>query len=129
MFKVPDEYRIRTGAMGSTEAIGNNGAFSIPYVSRNYKVAAKKKKPNLIVIASDQEGWEHVSISLKVRDPSWLQMCFIKEMFWDEYDCVVQYHPPKSDYVNHHPHCLHLWRPTEFDMPRPPSIFVGPKDG
>ena len=46
-------------------------------------------------------------------------------MFWDEEDCVVQYHPPKSDYVNIHKNCLHLWRPTDGELPRPPKIMIG----
>ncbi len=54
-------------------------------------------------------------------------MCFIKDLFWDEDDVVVQYHPAKSDYVNNHQYTLHLWRPTEGEMPTPPSIMVGIK--
>ena len=34
-----------------------------------------------------------------------------KALFWDEDDCVIQYHPPRSEYVNNHQNCLHLWRP------------------
>ena len=41
-----------------------------------------------------------------------------------EDETVVQYHPPKSDYVNNHPYCLHLWRPHSQEIPRPPKIFV-----
>jgi hypothetical protein len=37
---------------------------------------------------------------------------------------VVEYHPAKADYVNLHPLCLHLWRPTMMHMPKPPKIFV-----
>jgi hypothetical protein len=53
-------------------------------------------------------------------------MCFIKDTFWDGEDCVMQLHPPRSEYVNNHPYCLHLWRPTDGRViPQPPSIFVG----
>jgi hypothetical protein len=69
---------------------------------------------------------DHVSVSLSVkRCPDWEEMCMIKDMFWDDEDCVVQYHPPKSEYVSMHPFCLHLWRPIGIEIPRPPSIFVG----
>ena len=54
-------------------------------------------------------------------------MCEIKDLFWDAEDCVIQYHPPKSDYVNNHSHVLHMWRPTEGEIQRPPSIMVGIK--
>ena len=38
-----------------------------------------------------------------------------------------QLHPPESSYVNNHPHCLHMWRPTNAAIPLPPSILVGVK--
>lgn len=73
------------------------------------------------------DGWDHVSISLATRCPTWEEMCKIKDLFWEEDDCVVQFHPPKSDYVNNAKFCLHLWRWTGGEFPRPPSIAVGLK--
>jgi hypothetical protein len=82
----------------------------------------------LRVQASDDfDGWEHVSVSLIDRTPTWAEMCRIKGLFWDEEDTVVQFHPPKSEYVNCHPYCLHLWRWTGGEFPRPSSTLVGPK--
>jgi hypothetical protein len=82
-------------------------------------------------IASDGEGWQHVSVSIEyeTKPPSWEIMCVVKELFWEDEDWVVQFHPAKSEYVNYHPGCLHLWRYTGDGpkMPTPPSIFVGPK--
>lgn len=75
-------------------------------------------------------NWEHVSVSTNDERhtlPTWTEMCFVKDLFWSEDDCVVQYHPPRADYVNHHPGCLHLWRPRSGSLPRPPSFLVGPK--
>jgi len=84
----------------------------------------------LRIIASgacdEAEGWEHVSISCQHRCPVWEEMAFVKDLFWDEEECVIQFHPPKSEYVNCHPHCLHLWKPP-FEVPTPPSILVGLK--
>jgi hypothetical protein len=74
------------------------------------------------------EGWEHVSVSTEKRTPSWTEMCFVKDHFWREDEVVMQLHPAKADYVNHHPYCLHMWRPLDADIPLPPSNFVGPKD-
>lgn len=119
MFKVPEEFRIEEGDIGSDDSYGNNGAFLINMKGCRYKI---------LVIASNGEGWEHVSVSLSYRTPNWEEMCYIKSLFWDEEDCVVQYHPPKSEYVNFHPFVLHMWRPTNQEIPRPPSIMVGPKD-
>lgn len=70
------------------------------------------------------EGWEHVSVSTPRRPPNWKEMCFIKALFWDGEDTVMQLHPPESTYVNDHAHCLHLWRPTRVAIPLPPTIMV-----
>lgn len=72
-------------------------------------------------------GWEHVSVSLDGRPPNWAEMCFVKDLFWEEEETVVQFHPPKSEYVNFHPRCLHLWKHKQHVFPLPPSSFVGPK--
>ena len=115
MFKVPEEYRVEKY---SKKEDGNNGLFIVPFESYVFQV-----------IASDGEGWEHVSVTHAnaFRSPSWKEMCFIKDLFWGEEDTVVQYHPPKSEYVNNHPHVLHLWRPVVGDIISPPSILVGIK--
>jgi hypothetical protein len=72
--------------------------------------------------------WEHVSVSTEKRCPSWKEMCWVKDLFFDEQECVVQFHPPKSEYVNYHPNVLHLWRLSGMAFPMPPSICVGPKE-
>lgn len=113
--------RVRHGQFASDASYGLTGAFFID-VS-----AAGGRAQELKIIASDGGGWEHVSVSCKRRCPNWAEMCFVKGLFWTEQETVVQYHPPKSEYVNCHPNCLHLWRPTEGEILLPPSIFVGPK--
>lgn len=100
--KFPEQYR-RFGILNES------GAFLIPF-----------KGSKLTVIAGDNEdAWEHVSVSLKSRCPIWDEMCFIKDLFWKEEECVMQYHPPKSIYVNIHPYCLHLWRPINYKILMP----------
>lgn len=81
------------------------------------------------VVWSNGGGWEHVSFAPYNRRvlPSWHDMCRIKDMFFYEEETVVQYHPAKSEYVNNVPNCLHLWRPLEIELPKPPSFFVGLK--
>jgi len=84
----------------------------------------------LLVISSGvdaRHGWEHVSVSARDRCPTWDEMCWVKDIFWHENETVIQYHPPKAEYVNCHPHCLHLWKPLKHALPLPPSILVGPK--
>lgn len=116
MFHVPERFRVEKGMLGSTELDGNNGYFIIPFESYN-----------LAVVASDGMDWDHVSVSLAKRTPNWREMCFIKDLFWDEEDCIVQYHPAKSEYVNMHENCLHLWRNQKEEFKTPPSILVGIK--
>lgn len=82
-----------------------------------------RAKPACVVF-SWGGGWEHVSVSFANRTPTWDEMCKIKDMFWNEDECVVQYHPPKSDYVNVHPYCLHLWKPIGKEIITPPKDFV-----
>lgn len=73
---------------------------------------------------SNGGGWDHVSVSHRTRCPSWNEMCIIKDIFFDEEECCVEYHPSKSNYVNIHPNCLHIWKPQNRSIPVPPKIFV-----
>lgn len=114
-FCVPEKFRIVSGPLASDAGFGNNGAFWVML----------RHSQKVFVIASDMMGWEHVSVSRKDRVPTWDEMCQVKALFWGEEDCVVQFHPPESDYVNNHPFCLHLWRPVDVEFPRPPSVMVG----
>lgn len=81
----------------------------------------------LRVIAScgtQEVPWEHVSVSLPDRCPSWPEMYFVKNLFWDEEEVAVQYHPAASHYVNENEFCLHLWHPKLQSLPMPPDICV-----
>lgn len=117
-FHVPNKLRVRHGHLATDERNGNNGAFLVRL----------RHGQSVFVLASDGLEWEHVSVSRKDRCPTWDEMCQIKAIFWDKDDCVVQFHPPKSEYVNNHPYCLHLWRPVDQAIPLPPSIAVGIKE-
>lgn len=79
----------------------------------------------LTVVFSDGLGWEHVSVSTRARCPNWDEMCFVKNLFWAAEDVVIQFHPARSNYVNQHPFCLHLWRPAGVALPIPPAVLVG----
>jgi hypothetical protein len=69
-------------------------------------------------------AWEHVSVSLKDRCPTWEEMAWVKSLFFGDEECVIQFHPPRSRYVNRHRFCLHLWRPVGVEMPMPPLECV-----
>jgi hypothetical protein len=116
--------RIRNGAYGSPTG-ADYGAFEIegPHF-RTLRIIASPGEAN------ENIPWEHVSVSLSNRCPNWDEMCFVKDLFWDAEETVMQLHPPKSKWINNHPYCLHLWRPTsptEY-IPLPPEIAVGWKE-
>jgi hypothetical protein len=116
--KFPDQYRAKH-PLGFEHKTGDPfGWFMIPSPIKNSQWIA--------VMADAQTEWEHISCSIKNRTPTWEETCFLKSLFWDDEECVVQYHPPKSDYVNNAKNCLHLWK-YKSEMPRPPSILVGIK--
>lgn len=86
---------------------------------------------NLRIIASADAEWERVSVSLQNRVPSWEEMCRVKALFWDDEDVVMQLHARRSQWVNNHVNCLHLWRciiPGKA-IPEPDSILVGVPGG
>lgn len=69
-------------------------------------------------------GADCVSIRYGKVLPSWESMCFVKDLFWMPEECVVQFHPPESQYVNV-AQCLHLWKPP-FDVVLPPPFTLAP---
>lgn len=102
--------------VAGTRLMGNNGAFDI-----------KRDKVILTVVISEGKGWDHVSVSLPDRCPTWGEMAYIKTVFFDDEETVMQLHPPKSTYINNHPHCLHMWRPQNGLIPMPDPLMVGIK--
>lgn len=119
-----DACRVRTGKWGSDPIDGANGAFTItcPTTGALLRIIASDG------VDPDAQGWEHVSVSCAAkRCPNWPEMCWVKNLFWGEEETVLQFHPAKSEYVNHHPTTLHLWRHRTTAIATPPSILVGPK--
>jgi hypothetical protein len=127
---VPNAYRVRAGRFGSDDSEGNNGKFFVP----NKLAMREKINPPLCCVASDgnevgapdiAQGWQHVSVSLPHRCPTWAEMDYVKGLFWDDTDAVMQLHPPRESWVNNHPTCLHLWRPVHVQIPLPDALLVG----
>lgn len=79
------------------------------------------------IIASNGEGWDHVSVSLQRRCPTWEEMERVKRMFFMPDETAMQLHVPPTEHISHHPYCLHMWRPHGEEIPMPPSYMVGPK--
>jgi hypothetical protein len=137
-FRVPEDWRIQRPPRISRRG-DLFGCFLLP------ASPARKIQFALRCIASDGSDWdlmqadgfvpkdsipfEHVSVSLNppamTRCPTWEEMCYVKDIFWEPDDVVMQLHPPRSEWVNNHRWCLHLWKAVGIELPRPPAICVG----
>lgn len=74
------------------------------------------------------EGWEHLTVSpqpQRGKVPEWEIMCKVKDIFWEDEECCIEYHPRKSQYINNNETCLHIWRPIDVELPEPPTILLG----
>lgn len=89
------------------------GMFMIPYCDQK-----------LTVMSGCGMGWDHVSVSLQNRTPTWEEMCFVKNLFWERDELVLQFHPPEKDYKNFHPYVLHLWKPWDQKIKLPPKAMI-----
>lgn len=116
---IVEKYRKTAGEWGTREG-EPFGLFFIPF-----KIGKTKLKVIVAPFDKPGYGWEHVSVSLPNRCPTWNEMCFVKKLFWGEDVTVVQFHPKKEDYKNLHPYCLHLFRHAD-GHELPPSITVAP---
>lgn len=128
---IPNEievYRLKNKSVFDNQLLAtspgdNFGAFLIPGPCGR----------SLFVMVSDgdlEEGvpWEHVSVSNPKSTPNWKEMCFIKKLFFESTDWVMQLHPPEANNISLHDFCLHLWRPLPEAgvIPIPPAIAVAP---
>ncbi len=135
MFKVPEKYRHILPVTHPQAQMFNSIKPGEKYGT--FKIPLQNPAICLFVIGTDAHMpvlWEHVSVSVKLsktmkslkRCPTWEEMCRIKDLFWDKEDCVIQFHPPESEYVSCHDFTLHLWRKQNENLETPPSVAVGP---
>lgn len=78
----------------------------------------------LRIIASWGMGWDHVSVSREDRCPRWDEMEYVRTLFFDENEWVMQLSAPRNKHINIHTKCLHLWRPQNELIPVPPNWMV-----
>jgi len=100
----------------------NEGCFAIP---------SPVDKRLMTTLVSSGYGWDHVSVSRGQRCPYWEEMEYVRRVFFHPDECVMQLHPPLDEYITgewpgrRSIFTLHLWRPQESVIPRPPGILVG----
>lgn len=84
----------------------------------------QRRGPRLRCKISTGDGWDHISVSTPGRCPNWREMELVKRLFFEPHETAMQLHVPPADHINNHPHVLHIWRPQEQPIPRPPAIMV-----
>lgn len=62
----------------------------------------------------DGKLWGHLSISAPKRLPTWTELRWCKEYFLGDRR-AIQVLPPRAEYVNIHPHVLHLYAALEHE--------------
>lgn len=77
-------------------------------------LAFRSNDGGLIVLVSEEvhkdgRTYLHVSFSRRSRTPSYEDLDRVRKSFIGEGRESVQVFPPKEEYVNLHPHTLHLW--------------------
>lgn len=115
-----EKYR-REHPMGFKHKTGDPFGFFMVPIKMNGPVMAVQISP-----AVDQYEFDHVSVSLPHRTPTWDEMCKVKDLFFEDEDVVVQFHPAKSQFVNFAKNCLHMWRWAKGKLPTPQAFEVGP---
>lgn len=111
-----DRFRLRDGrtvALYGDVGDGTCGAFLI-----------RGGGVSLRVIASSGEGWDHVSVSVHDRTPTWAEMERVRRLFFHSDEVAMQLHVAEAAHINCHPYTLHIWRPTGSPIPLPPGWMV-----
>lgn len=89
-----------------------------------FVISSPIDKRALRILASNGDGWDHVSVSLSNRCPRWSEMELVKRTFFLPGEVAMQLHVPVDDHISLHPFCLHLWRPHVGTIPLPPKQMV-----
>lgn len=76
----------------------------------------------------DAELWAHLSVSVHrpvARVPTWDELRWCKDVFIGDRKAITVF-PIRDEYVNHHPHVLHLFAPLERDpLPDFRAVMLG----
>jgi hypothetical protein len=129
--EVVQQGRDTAGIFRSTPQNGANGRFVLvcPATGRMLLVLASSGA-DWTRCGLPGEPWEHVSVSILGRThqtPAWPEMDFVRGLFWNDDETVIQFHPPRAEHINFHQGCLHLWKPP-YEVPLPPPQTIGPKE-
>lgn len=71
-----------------------------------------------VILSTDSirgHRWLHASLSRRNRTPSYDDVHLVKRIFIGDLLSAYQVFPPRTEHVNIHEHCLHLWAPLDGD--------------
>ena len=114
-YRHPSEQNLAGGTMTDLER-RLSGAFLLPAL-------APSKQP-LMLIAASGLGWDHLSVSARTRIPKWLEMEYVKRLFFLPGEVAMQLHVGEAEHININNNVLHIWRPHDIEIPMPPRIMV-----
>ncbi len=80
--------------------------------TKRWRTGKRRRAATLIVsgtVQDDGRRWLHMSMSCVGRVPSWAELVRAKEWVFGRDSKAIQVIPPRSEYVNIHPHVLHLF--------------------
>jgi hypothetical protein len=66
------------------------------------------KRGDLYIMVAWGGRW-HLSISCDERDPTWEEIRDARYALLPDKSTMALFLPPKSEYVNLHEHCYHMW--------------------
>ena len=133
-----DPYRVPHPFGGNSPRGATWGAFQIPHVDQWLR---SQFRAYYNVLASDGEAhpdgspgseWDHVSVHVRKTKsgklvnstPTWEDMEYIRGLFFEDDETVMQLSVPRADHISHHDHVLHLWKPLKSAIPVPPKSLV-----
>lgn len=116
-----DKYRLPEQELQFTGELGGAGEGFFAF----YSIYSRKEEL-IRAIAGSGMGWDHVSVSLGHRCPTWDEMEYTKRLFFQPYEICMQLHVAEKDHISHNPYTLHIWRPQTWVIQLPPNWMVGP---
>jgi hypothetical protein len=114
-----DRYRVTDKA-----ALAHTGGWAGDDRCGSFSIPSPVDGAKMVVIASSDAGWDHVSVSRKNRCPNWAEMQHVARLCFRDEETAMQLHVPVAEHINVHPYVLHLWRPLDAEIPMPPPGFV-----
>lgn len=115
--------------LNRTPNIKVKGKFESPYLPKDAQTYegeldfGRHSFRGTVIWGYNEMGWEHVSFSHYDHsiEPTWKDLCRIKEIFWGKDVTVLQFLPAEKAYVHgvkswEDSNVFHLWRPVDGDF-------------